>query len=65
MKKIEKIYWTFADGSKIDIDDMSMYYLKNSLKFVTKHIIGSDKCNKCDAGKTKRNCFGFNDELNK
>ena len=30
----EIVYWTMADDSKIDIDKMNMYHLRNALKFV-------------------------------
>lgn len=32
----EKVFWTMRDGSKINIDEMSVYYLRNALKFVVK-----------------------------
>lgn len=30
----EKIYWTMKDGNKIDVDEMSIEHLRNTLKMI-------------------------------
>lgn len=32
----EKIYWTTKNGSQIDIDEMSIEHLRNTLKMIVK-----------------------------
>ncbi len=36
MKK-EPIYWTMKDGNKIDIDEMSISHLRNTLKMIVRN----------------------------
>lgn len=34
--KMEKTYWTTKDGVKIDIDEMSIEHLRNTLKLIVR-----------------------------
>ena len=34
----EKVYWTMRDGKKIDIDEMSISHLRNTLKMIVRQV---------------------------
>ena len=36
MEKI-KVYWTMMDGNSIDVDDMDIQHLRNTLKMIIKN----------------------------
>ena len=61
------IYWTMGDGSKVDIDEMSIYYLRNALKFVVKQSQNIQKKSFSDAevsALTKKTQYQFENEEN-
>ena len=35
---MEKVYWTMANGQKINVDDMDMKHLRNTLKLLIRSI---------------------------
>lgn len=35
---MKKIYWTMKTGEKVDIDEMSINHLKNTLKMIVRNI---------------------------
>ena len=38
-----KVYWTQKDGKKIDIDEMSISHLRNTLKMIIRNISKSEE----------------------
>ena len=34
---MEKVYWTMRDGKQIDIDEMSVQHLRNTLKMIVRN----------------------------
>jgi len=34
---MEKVYWTMRDGKQIDIDEMSVTHLRNTLKMIVRN----------------------------
>jgi hypothetical protein len=42
---MEKVFWTMRNGEKIDIDEMDVYHLRNSLKLVARAIENQKKTN--------------------
>ena len=48
-QKPNKVYWTCKDGTKIDVDEMSIEHLRNCLKMVIRKLekieaIQNDEC---------------------
>lgn len=43
MKTDKKIYWTMRSGQKIDIDEMSIDHLRNTLKMIVRNIEASHR----------------------
>lgn len=38
MRNEEKVYWTMANGQKIDVNDMDVKHLRNTLKLIIRSI---------------------------
>lgn len=38
MRNEEKVYWTMANGQKIDVNDMDVKHLRNTLKLLIRSI---------------------------
>ena len=43
---IKDYYWMTKDGQKINVDDMSISHLRNTLKMIIRNIEASEKKNK-------------------
>ena len=39
----EKVYWTMKNGQKIDIDEMDINHLRNTLKMIVRNIFKSEE----------------------
>ncbi len=39
---MNKVYWTMKNGQKIDIDEMSISHLRNTLKMIVRNISKSE-----------------------
>jgi hypothetical protein len=37
MSKTDKIYWTMRNGEKIDVDEMTIEHLRNTLKMIIRN----------------------------
>ncbi len=38
MEKTNQVFWTMKDGTQIDIDNMSINHLRNTLKMIIRNI---------------------------
>lgn len=49
----DKVYWTMKDGTKINVDDMSIEHLRNTLKMILRNIDNAITKTKLEAKKSK------------
>ncbi len=58
MKNEEKVYWTMANGQKIDVNDMDVKHLRNTLKLLIRSINAVKQ-----QQKPKTRTFGLNGDI--